>query len=197
VRALPASRLRRRPATAGAGLLVALGAAAVLAGCGATKTVTETVTVTSPVQAGPGPPQQWVEFGRIGRLTRAGDRYTLRFDPAWFLSGETANVAAAEDGVIAPGEPIPNDNYTVDESHRLYTYVVPAGANVTVLKWNADGTEWRPAPVSVAELAKIVAGTSAVKLFEPLDSGVWITVRGDRVTGPAPTATSSRTPIAR
>jgi hypothetical protein len=166
----------------GAVLLAVLGLAATLAGCGGTKTVTETVTVTSRATTGVGTPVQWVEFGHIKSLTRSGDHHTMRFDPAWFLSGQTANVAAREDGVIGPGEPMPNDNYTVDESHRLYTYIVPAGAKVTVLKWNADGTQWQPTPISVAELAKIVDGTSTMRLFEPLDTGVWITIHGDRVT---------------
>lgn len=176
------TRLRRPPGRGVVGLLVALAAAVVLSGCGETTTVTETVTVTSPAKTGLGPPQQWVEFGRIDSLTRAGDRYELRFDPVLFLAGETANVAAAEDGVVEPGEPIPNDNYAVDEASRLYTYVVPAGAAVTVLKRSADGMQFGPEQVSVAELAKIVDGTSTTKLFESLDTGVWITIRGDRVT---------------
>lgn len=169
----------------GAGLVaIGLGATLALAGCGGTTTVTETttVTVTVPEQTGLGPPRRWVEFGRIDSVERTGALYTMRFDPAWFLTGESANVAAAEDGVIAEGEPMPNDNYAVDESHRLYTYLVPAGAKVTVLRWNADGTKWQQAPVSVAQLAAIVDGTSTVKLFEPLDGGVWITIEGDRVT---------------
>jgi hypothetical protein len=164
------------------GLLVALAAAAVLSGCGETTTVTETVTVTSPATAGLGPPQQWAEFGRIDSLTDAGDGYTMRFDPVLFLVGETANVAAAEDGVIASGESIPNDNYAIDEASRLYTYVVPAGAKVTLLKRMADGVQFGTEQVSVAELASIVDGTSTTKLFESLDTGVWITIRGDRVT---------------
>ena len=48
----------------------------------------------------------------------------MRFDPAWFLSGETANRAAAEDGAVPPGQPVPNDNYRVEEGHRLLTYLV-------------------------------------------------------------------------
>ena len=58
-------------------------------------------------------------FGHIESLERKGDQFVLRFDPAWFTSGVTANTAAAEDGVVEPGEPVPNDNYVVDESHRL------------------------------------------------------------------------------
>lgn len=38
-------------------------------------------------------------FGHISSLTRKGDQYEMRFDPAWFTSGVTANTAAAEDGV--------------------------------------------------------------------------------------------------
>ena len=35
--------------------------------------------------------------------------------------------------------------------------------------------------VPVAELEKIVAGTSSRELFEPLDTGVWITINIDTV----------------
>jgi len=58
-------------------------------------------------------------------MTQMGDRYEVRFDPAWFTSGVTANTAAAEDGVIEPGEPVPNDNYRIEEGDRLLTYLVP------------------------------------------------------------------------
>jgi hypothetical protein len=163
--------------------LLALLAAVIVAGCGGTKTVTETVTVTA-TSASParlGPPRNWVEFGHIDSLRREGGRYMMRFDPAWFLSGVTANQAAAEDGAVEPGEPVPNDNYRVDESHRLYTYVVPANAKVTVVTNRGNPARLGATPIGVAELAKIVNGTSTMKLFEPLDSGVWLTIHGDRV----------------
>jgi hypothetical protein len=164
-------------------VLVACGVAgaALLAGCGSTRTVvrTTTVTVAAPAPGGAAAPRQWLEYGHIAGLKRAGSRYRLRFDPAWFLSGTTANVAAAEDGVIPKGAPMPNDNYGVDESHRLYTYLVPANARVTVLKDGSAGIA--SVRISAAELARIVNGTSRLKLFEPLASGVWITVRGDSV----------------
>ena len=63
-------------------------------------------------------------FGQIRSLVRKGDHYELRFDPAFWLSGETANTAAAEDGAVAPGEPVPNDYYIVDESSRTLKYLV-------------------------------------------------------------------------
>ena len=41
-------------------------------------------------------------FGHIKSLERSGDHYLLRFDPAWFTSGVTANTVAAEDGASIP-----------------------------------------------------------------------------------------------
>ena len=119
------------------------------------------------------------EFGHIRSLVRKGGHYVLRFDPAWFTSGVTANTAAAEDGAVEPGEPVPNDNYVVDESHRLLTYLVPADAHVTVLVNNPSGI--LSTPISASELAEIVqtGKSSQRKLFEPLESGVWLRYRID------------------
>ena len=118
-------------------------------------------------------------FGHIGSLVRKGDHYVLRFDPAWFTLGVTANTAAAEDGAVAPGEPVPNDVYVVDESDRLLTYLVPSNAHVTVLVNN--GTGILSTPITVDELAEIVktGKSSKRKLFEPLESGVWVRYRID------------------
>ena len=153
------------------GLLLVLAA-----GCGGTKTVTRTVTVDSAAKEGVGAPLETVQFGHIASLTRKGSDYELRFDPAFFLTGETANVAAAEDGAVSPGDPVPNDNYVVDEGHRLLTYIVPADAKVTVLTDSPDST-----PITVAELAQIVAGDHK-PLWEPIDTGFWIRYRIDTVS---------------
>jgi hypothetical protein len=120
-------------------------------------------------------------YGHVSSLTRSGDRYELRFDPAWFTTGETANTAAAEDGLVAPGEPVPNDNYRVEEGHRLLTYLVPTDARVTVLTRTSDGSDFGPTHISVAELAELVEGGAPVELFEPLDTGVWLRVHVDTV----------------
>jgi hypothetical protein len=164
----------------------ALAVAAVLAlataGCGGgNETTTVTVTTTTAPKEGLGPPKELVEYGHIHSLARAGDRYELRFDPAWFLSGETANAAAEQDGAVEPGQPVPNDNYVVDESHRTFTYRVPADAHVTVLTRHGEPAQTGATPISVSELAEIVSGSSAMKLFEPLTTGVWVTIDGDAV----------------
>lgn len=119
-------------------------------------------------------------FGHISSLTRNGDdRYEMRFDPAWFTTGLTANTAAAEDGVVEPGEPVPNDNYRVEEGHRLLTYLVPTDAPVTVLTRQSDS--FGSTPITVSELAQLVNGEKPVELFEPLDTGVWVRVNIDTI----------------
>jgi hypothetical protein len=151
------------------GVLAAVALAA--AGCGKTTTVTVTRTVK--------PCGDSKLFGHIASMKLKGiGKYELRFDPAWFLSGVTANTAAAQDGAVAVGQPVPNDNYVVDESHRLYTFVVLENARVTVLtpRSNVEGEAIR-----VDELAQLVAGKHPLELFEGLDTGVWITVHGDTV----------------
>ena len=120
-------------------------------------------------------------FGHIASLTPDGDGYRMRFDPEWFTSGETANVAAAEDGAVEPGEPVPNDNYRIDEGHRLLTYLVPADTPVTVLTREGDPQSFGATPITVAELAQLVDGEKPVELYEPLDTGVWIRVHIDTV----------------
>ena len=120
-------------------------------------------------------------FGHIRSLERDSGRWLLRFDPGWFTSGLTANTAAAADGVVEPGEPVPNDNYRIDEGHRLLTYVVAPHARVTVLTRHGDPVNVGATHVTVAQLAQLVRGETPVRLFEPLDTGVWIRVHVDTV----------------
>jgi hypothetical protein len=152
---------------------------ALVAGCGGTKTKTvtetKTVTVDNTSKQGLGAPGEAVQFGYLNSLTKKGSSYELRFDPALFLSGETANVAAAEDGAVEPGEPVPNDYYVVDEGHRLLTYRVPADAELTVVALGPKNI-----PVTVEALAKMVAGKQAAP-WMPISSGFWLRSRIDTV----------------
>jgi len=120
-------------------------------------------------------------FGHISSLKQTDGGYEMRFDPAWFTSGVTANVAAAEDGVVEPCEPVPNDNYRIEEGHRLLTYLVDPDAQVTVLTRQGDPANFGSTPITVSELAQLVDGEKPVELFEPLDTGVWIRVNVDTV----------------
>jgi hypothetical protein len=187
----------RRTETALAAGTLAL--AALVAGCSGkssspSETVTSTVTVTGPTSTepagavtitvpnkiaaakiGPGAPKRQVQFGHIKSLKRGQGEYLLRFDPAQYLTGVTASDAAQED---TGSSDVPNDNYVVDEGHRLFTYKVPADAHVSVLADGVEGT-----PITVAELAKLVKGEDPLgqPLWEPLETGVWILIEVDTV----------------
>ena len=179
--------------------ILSAAAVALVAGCGSggaqkvvrTVTVQQKTAVASTVTA----QQKAVAlsatgdqrlYGQVKSLERKGDHYELSFDPAFFLSGVTANGAQAEDQQTpcqpSACPPVANDNYVVDQGHRLLTYLVPADVQGTVL--TTSGSSGGPFPattITAAQLAQIVAGQSSLKLFEPLSTGVWILVHGDTV----------------
>lgn len=128
-----------------------------------------------------GPPRELVQYGHIASLRPRAGRYELRFDPAFWLGGATANEAAVEDGAIRRGDAVPNDYYIREEGHRLLTYRVPLTARVTVLT-NPGGI--RSTRIPVSELAQIVRGKNPKRrpLFDRANGlGYWITVATDTV----------------
>ena len=125
-------------------------------------------------------PRQLVFYGYVKSLTRSGSRYVARVDPSFMLTGVTASTAAVEDGVLRPGEPVPNDYYERNQTKRPLTYLVPANAHVTVLV--NPGTGPRSAVVPVSEFAQIVKGKNPKKrpgLWGPA-AGFWIRAQSDR-----------------
>ena len=125
------------------------------------------------------PPRQIVFFGYVKSLTRDRNRYLVRIDPAVSLTGITARRAAVGDGVIEPGDTVPNDFYVRNESRRQLTYRVPASAHVTVI--TNPGTGPRSTRITVAELANVLKGSNPknhLGIWQP-DSGFWVRVGGD------------------
>lgn len=157
--------------------------AAAVAGCGETHTATRTITVSNKVTSSPSATGDQRIYGRIRSMKPAGDSYELRIDPAWHLSGVAANVAQAEDqgSPCAPRAcpPVANDNYVVDEGHRLLTFVAPATVRGNVLAKAPNG--YRTTEITAKMLAQLVAGERPLKLFEPLSTGVWILAHVDTV----------------
>ena len=128
------------------------------------------------------PPATLVQYGSVRSLVRSGNGYRMRFDPALWLSGQTANRAAIEDGVIARGETVPNDYYIRNESRRQLSYTVLPSAGVTIVTNSAVGG-LRATRITVSELAAIVAGRNPNRRrLYGRDLGYWIRVAGDRVT---------------
>jgi hypothetical protein len=173
-------RLRLEAVKQGVSLLFGLAAVTALSvapGCGSTKTITKRVTVSATAKSGAGSPREVVEFGYVKSLKPTGNAFKMRFDPAWLLTGKTANQAALED---TGSSDVPNDSYVVNESPRAYTFIVPANARVRVLTTgaNLDGT-----PITVTQLAQLVAGKNPLPkpLFEQISTGFWISIRNDKV----------------
>jgi len=161
-----------------AGLAVLLVSGAAACGGGSKQEVRNPDFVQLPPAA---PAGQWVLFGHIRSLERKSGRFEMRFDPAWVLSGVTAERAAVEDKVISPGEPVPNDHYNVEEGHRLLTFVVAPKARVTILV----DAGWQT-KITVSELAQLLRGKNPRKRNLMGDSrpfgerfGFWIRV-GDK-----------------
>ena len=77
---------------------------------------------------------------------------------------------------IPAGQSVPDDNYVFDESHRTFLYLVPSSMPVHVL---TPTSYLNGPPITVAQLAQLVAGKTPVKLFEPLDSGFWMRIHVD------------------
>jgi hypothetical protein len=119
-------------------------------------------------------------FGHIKSLTAKGDHFDMRFDPAWFLSGVTASHAMLED---TGSSEVPNDNYVVEEGHRLLTFIVPRTADITVLSKTGElpGPGFPSTAITSSQLAQLVNGEEPVKLAEGLESGFWMQVNIDTV----------------
>ena len=120
-------------------------------------------------------------FGHIASLKQDGDGYWMRFDPAWFTSGVTANEAAARGRGGRARRAVPNDNYRIEEGHRLLTYLVPADTGRDRAHAEGDPESLGATAVTVDQLGQLVAGEAPVELFESLDTGVWIRVNIDTV----------------
>ena len=164
--------------------LAILGAVAILVGAISASLRISAAPASSAMVAGPdffGPPRELVLYGHVKSLSAKGGRFELRFDPAFWLGGLTANRAAVEDKVIRPGEPVSNDYYIREEGHRLLTYVVPPTARATVLTYPG---RIRSTAITISELAQIVKGKNPKRrpLFDRGNGlGFWIRVATDTV----------------
>ena len=118
------------------------------------------------------PPKVLTQFGYIASITPRGSAYRLRFDPALWLEGRTANVAAAEDGAINPGQPVPNDYWIRNPDHKLLTYKLPANAHVTIL---VDLQTTKVSVATLAQLLKTATGCAGkYQLRPPCRLGFWL-----------------------
>jgi hypothetical protein len=140
---------------------------------------------TTPTTAAPDDDAPGLDDGRHFGFVSAVDldARTITFDLAQWLTGEEADAAAEADGVIEPGESVPNDSYVVNDNPRLR--VVPLGFDVGVLliDWpncceNAGST------LDALAAATDSAGSNETgPRNQPGVTGYWLTLDGGEIVG--------------
>jgi hypothetical protein len=113
------------------GLLLALALVAAGCGGGGDENASPEPTQTSTQRAPPPAPAPAEHFGYIRSVSTAGPAATLAFDEARFLAGPDAQKAAEEDGLVAPGEPVPNDYYIRNPDRTTRTLRIANDAMIT------------------------------------------------------------------
>ena len=104
---------------------------------------------------------------------------TLVFDLAYFLSGEEANKAAAEDGVIEAGETVDNDYYIRNQNTRLRTVPYASSVKITLVNWPDCCSN--PVDGDVSKFVASFQPSGKDDLYMGPDSQYWLTVQDGTV----------------
>ncbi len=121
-------------------------------------------------------------FGYVRSVDTDASPATIDVDVAEFLSGEEANAAAVEDGVIPPGEPVPNDYYIRNEDKDLVTVAVADDVAVTHIQCPDSCTEGVPGQFDAfAASFDAPSDGSLAAEYRGAQSQYWITVEGGEV----------------
>jgi hypothetical protein len=106
---------------------------------GASSKPATSTSSTDDEPAGSSSPSQLSRNGRYFGYVRGAksEPRVIVFDVAQAFSGEAANRAAAEDGVVEPGEPVPNDHYERNPEQDVELLELAPGASVTAA-WPAS-----------------------------------------------------------
>lgn len=147
-----------------------------------TATPTATPTMTgSPATGSPSEPdlEDGRHFGYILEIDIETEPNSVLFDLAEFLTGEEANEAAVEDGVIAEGESVPNDYYIRNRNPMLRTLSLASEVSITVVNWESCCD-------SIPGELQAFAGAFSAKdppqgIYRGTYSPYWLTVRGGRI----------------
>lgn len=89
-------------------------------------------------------------------ITEIGEG-TITADPARFLTGEEARRAAQADGIIEPGEDLPNDFYIANTEPGPLSIRVAADTEVTVLSFDTTGSITET-DIPLSDLARAFTG---------------------------------------
>jgi hypothetical protein len=103
----------------------------------------------------------------------------LVFDLAQFFSGDAANKAAQEDGVIGPGESVDNDYYIRNVNPKLRIIPIAPTVIIEIIQWsNCCEHTLKP---TLTTFAKAFPGPGPTDDFHGLDSSYWLTVKNGAI----------------
>jgi hypothetical protein len=146
--------------------------------------------------AASGSPAELSGDGRYFGYVRAAKQEprVIVFDVAQAFSGEAANRAAAEDGVVESGEPVPNDHYERNPAQDVEMLEVAPGASVTaawpasfLMQYVSRGTyrkcERGAGPMPCTQVPLSLDSFFAATKDLSADRGipVWLTIDGSQV----------------
>ena len=166
--------------------MLLLSFALVAAGCGgggadkAAPEPTQTSTQPAPTPAPTPGPSPAEHFGYIRSVSTAGPAATLAFDEAEFLTGDAAQRAAEEEGVVARGETVPNDYYIRNRDQTTQTLRIASDAKITAKRCPLcrDGRDGQLGPF----LASFMRGRQTfADPYRGKYSLYWLTIRGREV----------------
>jgi hypothetical protein len=117
-------------------------------------------------------------FGYVQAVDASASPATISVDVAEFLSGEAAQTAAVEDGVIAEGEPVPNDYYIRNPTKDVVTLDVAGDVRVTHVQCPDSCTEGLPGQLDAFAASFDDPGEKTLEdEYRGSQSQYWITVR--------------------
>lgn len=116
-------------------------------------------------------------FAYVRTATDGPDKVGI--DIAEYFTGNRADKAAVQDGVIKKGEQVDNDVYIRNESKQVRTLIVSSSVDVKIL--TKGGGSPKAKSVSYAEFVKLFDGGGKDNKHLHVN-GYWIVVAGGKVT---------------
>lgn len=128
-----------------------------------------------------GPLADGRHYGYVRAVDMLSAPPTISFDPAEFLTGDEADEAAVEDGVIAEGEAVPNDYYV--RNAGTSEVEVPVAASVAVTRVECDAGCSDGVPGSFEPFVDSFSSSDATleDEYRGAQSQYWVTVEGGSV----------------
>ena len=120
-------------------------------------------------------------FGYVRAVDAAADPATIDFDVADFLQNQLAEEGAVEDGVIRPGEPVPNDYYIRNDDESVETLEVSPQVTVTHVQCPTSCTEGLPGDFAAFAASFGQTGHTLNDEYRGAESQYWVTIADGEV----------------